>query len=67
MQSVCEIYDDNIFTEPAAHDDSAFVEEELKRVEDELGSQLQLMHTDNPHHKPEIHDDTPVETELKLT
>lgn len=42
MQSVCEIYDDNIFTEPAAHDDSAFdiVEEELKRVEDELGSQL---------------------------
>lgn len=42
MQSVCEIYDDNVFTEPAAQNDSAFdiVDEELKRAEDELGSQL---------------------------
>ena len=40
MRSICEINDDNIFTEAAATYDSAFdiVEEELKRADDELGS-----------------------------
>jgi hypothetical protein len=42
MRSICEINDDIFFTEPAANKESAFdiVEEELKRADDEFGSQL---------------------------
>lgn len=58
---------ENLLTEqtPNEYDIVDIVEEELKRMENDHGSQMQLMHTGQLGHKCDL--DTPLETDLRLT